>query len=177
MSWRPAAGEDLGILSDFLSVRELTAASLTSRLKSDRGAARLSLPSEAAGILYVHTGAGPEPDAVVYMERSGFSFPVFSDEYCRSPEAGSADAALRRVLAPSANQLFSVMGTRRDVDRFVSAAGNDPYHRVEYLVMSRGPEGTGASISYNGELRIDTAVHADASACFPSRSPMRKRKS
>jgi predicted GNAT family acetyltransferase len=163
MSWRPAIVSDLPHVEDLIRQNELTAASLSSRLKGRTDSRHLELPKRTTGELLVHESKGI--DALLYLERNGFSFPLFTPEYLRT--GSSADLSLRAVLKPLGRQLFSCMGSRKDVEHFISLLDPKPYHRVEYAVMSRGRKQPHAPLAYNGDLRIETAVPADLPRLLP----------
>ncbi len=125
---------DLDRVMDFLLPVEERCVSLTSRLKRS-GAAHL--PHKRNARLYAHA-SDDTIDGVVFHSNLGFVYPVLSHRLTERDARELFEAAfsgLRRGIG----RVYSVMGSRREVEFVETALGRAPGTRIDYHLMA--PEG------------------------------------
>ena len=159
---------------DFLLPVEERCVSLTARLNQ---AGTPKLPNRRKAQLYAHGADNGAIDGVVFHSNLGFVYPVLSPRLTERDARGLFEAAfvgLRRGFG----RVYSIMGTRREVEFVETAVGRPPGIRVDYYLMAPhgfsdrgGPTKPSPAVlrvgSAHREYTVRPATEQDLEAIYP----------
>ncbi len=170
MTWQRAGSEELSEVLSFLSEREWSCVSLTSRLIQADGAALKKQSIQVARRKDDSGGIG----AVLYASPYGLVIPVFDAE--QENMAAALTPPVPRELHRRWSRLHSVMGLKSHVLHVEKHLPRAPTVSIDYHLMEREPEADTMQPAAIPGLLIRRAYPDDADLLYPLQEAYEKEE-
>lgn len=160
-AWVQAREEDLVPVLDYLRPKEERCVSFTARLRR-RG--RPQLPHRRKARIYIHR-SGSDIDGALLYSSLGFVYPVLD------LDSGDLDPSVLRDAVFTTNRrsverIYSVMGSRAEVEFVERSLPVLPGTRIDYFLMVQKLPAAPQRCEVSG-LRVRRALESDLDALYP----------